>query len=92
MIDEPDEMLLRQSMTYRNLFHLDIYGRDSTGHVIMCQVSAPPPVRLPAPAPASRPSRSRRDLATLKSDRRAARVFLYVLVFWVSSRSPLLRA
>jgi hypothetical protein len=42
MIDEPDEMLLRQSMTYRNLFHLDIYGRDSTGHVIMCQVSAPP--------------------------------------------------
>jgi hypothetical protein len=51
MIDEPDEMLLRQSMTYRNLFHLDIYGRDSTGHVIMCQVSAPP-VHLPAPAAA----------------------------------------
>jgi hypothetical protein len=48
MIDEPDEMLLRQSMTYRNLFHLDIYGRDSTGHVIMCQVSAPP--RAPARA------------------------------------------
>ena len=39
---EPDAeergAFLRREREYRDVFHLDIFGRDDTGHVIMCQV------------------------------------------------------
>ena len=41
LIDAPDQLLVQQSLDYRELFHLDIYGRDDTGHVIMCHVRRP---------------------------------------------------
>lgn len=40
LLDAPDELLVRQSLDYRNLFHMDIYGRDDTGHAVLCQVCA----------------------------------------------------
>ena len=42
LIDAPDELLVQQSLVYHDLFHLDIYGRDNTGHVILCHVRRPP--------------------------------------------------
>ena len=43
LIDAPDQLLVQQSLDYRNLFHLDIYGRDATGHVVICHVCATSP-------------------------------------------------
>ena len=37
-LEAPDAQMLKQCQEYRDVFHLDIFGRDDTGHVIMCQV------------------------------------------------------
>ena len=36
-LEDPDPQMVRQCREYRDVFHLDIFGRDDTGHVIMCQ-------------------------------------------------------